>query len=124
MKKILLDLNNPIFQEDLFALQKQEALAVLKTLKKISQLTWEQLYQDSGLKWKIIYSKLGKKGENLSSFIITKKCRGIGVRDRCTQTTIQLINDKNFDLRCIAEKRIVLTQDLRARSPFVTHKHY
>jgi hypothetical protein len=40
MSRILLDLNNPIFQQDLFALQKSEALAALKTLRKVSQLTW------------------------------------------------------------------------------------
>lgn len=80
MSKILLDLNNPIFQQDLFNLQKQEKLAVLKTLKKIAQLTWEQLYQDQGLKWEMIYSKQGKKGENLFSFRITQKMRGIGIR--------------------------------------------
>lgn len=51
MSKILLDLNNPVFQQDLFNLPKQEVFAVLKTLKKISQLTWEQVYQDRGLKW-------------------------------------------------------------------------
>lgn len=81
MSKILLDLNNPIFQKDLFSLQKLEALAVLKTLKKISQLTWKQLYQYQGLKWETIYSKKGKKGETLYSFRITKKCRGIATRE-------------------------------------------
>ena len=72
MSKILLNLNNPIFQQDLFNLPKKEALAVLKTLKKISQITWQQLYQDKGLKWEMIYSKKGDKGEKLYSFRITK----------------------------------------------------
>ncbi len=36
MSRILLDLNNPIFQKDLFALSKSEAIATLKILKKIS----------------------------------------------------------------------------------------
>jgi hypothetical protein len=45
MSRILLDLNNPIFQQDLFALQKSEALAVLKILNKVSQSTWEQMYK-------------------------------------------------------------------------------
>ena len=57
MSRILLDLNNPIFQQDLFVLPKAEALAVLKILKKVSQLTWEQLYKDQGLKWELIRSK-------------------------------------------------------------------
>jgi hypothetical protein len=51
MSKILLDLNNPIFQRDLFDLPKNEALSALKTFQKISQLNWEQLYRDRGLKW-------------------------------------------------------------------------
>lgn len=82
MTKIFIDLNNPIFQQDLFNLNKSEALAVLKTFKKISQLTWEQLYQDSGLKWELIYSKQGKKGEKLYSFRITQKFRAIAVREQ------------------------------------------
>ena len=50
MSKILLDLNNPVFQQDLFNLPKVEAVAILKTFRKVSQLTWEQLYKDKGLK--------------------------------------------------------------------------
>ena len=71
MSRILLDLNNPIFQQDLFGLPKAEALAVLKILKKVSQLTWEQLYKDQGLKWELIRSKQGKNGEKLYSLRIT-----------------------------------------------------
>jgi hypothetical protein len=41
MSRILLDLNNPIFQQSLFTLPKPEALSTLKILRKISQLTWE-----------------------------------------------------------------------------------
>ncbi|MCB1191356.1 MAG: hypothetical protein KDK90_13005 [Leptospiraceae bacterium] len=79
MNKVLLDLNNPVFQQDLFALSKQEAIAVLKTLKKISQLTWDQLYQDTGLKWEAIHTRQSQKGEKLYSFRITKKSRAIGI---------------------------------------------
>jgi len=64
MSRILLDLNNPIFQQDLFVLSKSEAVATLKILRKISQLTWEQLYKDQGLKWELIRSKQGKKEKN------------------------------------------------------------
>ena len=39
MSKILLDLNNPVFQQALFVLPKAEALAVLKIFRKVSQLT-------------------------------------------------------------------------------------
>jgi len=48
---IRLDLNNPVFQENLLSLQKPERHAVLETLNKIRQLSWNQLYRDNGLKW-------------------------------------------------------------------------
>ena len=48
---IRLDLNNPVFQGNLLDLQKPERHAALDTLKKTRQLTWLQLYRDSGLKW-------------------------------------------------------------------------
>jgi hypothetical protein len=81
MSRILLDLNNPIFQQDLFGLTKSEVIAVLKTLRKVSQLTWEQLYKDQGLKWEMIRSKQGENGEKLYSLRITQKCRAVAVRE-------------------------------------------
>ena len=81
MSRILLDLNNPIFQKDLFALSKSEAIAILKILKKISQLTWEQLYKDQGLKWELISSKQEKQGEKLYSLRVTQKCRAVAIRE-------------------------------------------
>jgi hypothetical protein len=81
MSRILLDLNNPIFQKDLFALSKSEAIAILKILKKISQLTWEQLYKDQGLKWELIRSKQEKQGEKLYSLRVTQKCRAVAIRE-------------------------------------------
>jgi len=81
MSRILLDLNNPFFQQDLFVLPKAEALAVLNILRKVSQLTWEQLYKDQGLKWELIRSKQGKNGEKLYSLRITQKCRVVAVRE-------------------------------------------
>lgn len=53
---IRLDLNNPVFQEQLLTLQKVERHAALDTLNKIRQLTWNQLYRDPGIKWEKITS--------------------------------------------------------------------
>ena len=53
---IRLDLNNPVFQEQLLTLQKIERHAALDTLNKIRQLTWNQLYRDPGIKWEKITS--------------------------------------------------------------------
>lgn len=77
---ILLDLNNPVFQQDLFALSKTEQVAVLKVLKKISQLSWTQLYQDKGLRWERIHSRRGPDGAALYSLRITRKCRAVALR--------------------------------------------
>jgi hypothetical protein len=53
---IRLDLNNPVFQEQLLTLQKLERHAALDTLNKIRQLTWNQLYRDQCIKWEKITS--------------------------------------------------------------------
>ena len=53
---IRLDLNNPVFQEQLLTLQKAEPHAALDNLNKIRQLTWNQLYRDPGIKWEKITS--------------------------------------------------------------------
>lgn len=54
--KVRLDLNNPVFQDGLFGLRKPDRLAALETLKKLSRLTWNQVYRDAGLKWEKIAS--------------------------------------------------------------------
>jgi hypothetical protein len=54
--EIRLDLNNPVFQEQLLTLQKNERNAALDTLNKIRKLTWNQLYRDQGIKWEKITS--------------------------------------------------------------------
>lgn len=53
---VLLDLNNAVFQSQLFALDKPIRHAALETLSKIKQMTWQQIYQDSGLKWEKIHT--------------------------------------------------------------------
>ena len=47
---IHLDLNNPEFQANLLALGKQEAWAVLKTLRMLHVMSWEQLQSSKGLR--------------------------------------------------------------------------
>ena len=79
---VLLDLNNPTFQENLFGLQKPERLAALDTLKKIRQLNWAQLYRDNGLKWEKIVSVRPPQGiDAIYSFRITQSRRATAYRD-------------------------------------------
>ena len=61
---IRLDLNNPVFQEQLFDLQKPERHATIDTLQKIRQLSRGQLYRDNGLKWGKIVSVKPPQGVN------------------------------------------------------------
>jgi hypothetical protein len=81
VKNIILDLNSPIFQKDLFALHKEEAHSLLSTLRKIPKMTWEELYKDKGLKWELIHSKKSKTGESIYGFRINRKFRATALRE-------------------------------------------
>ena len=79
---VLLDLNNPVFQENLFALQKPERHAALDTLCKIRQMTWPQVYRDNGLKWEKIVSVRPPAGiDAIYSLRITQARRATAFRD-------------------------------------------
>lgn len=79
---VRLDLNNPVFQGNLLELQKPERHAALDTLNKIRQLTWNQLYRDSGLKWEKISSIKPPQGiDAVYSLRITQSRRATAYRD-------------------------------------------
>jgi hypothetical protein len=80
--RVLLGLNNPVFQENLFGLQKVERHAALDTLRKIRQLTWAQVYRDNGLKWEKIVSISPPPGvDAVYSLRITQARRATALRD-------------------------------------------
>lgn len=80
--QVRLDLNNPVFQETLFNLQKAERHAAIDTLKKVRQLTWAQVYRDSGLKWEKIVSVKPPAGiDAIYSLRITQSRRATAWRD-------------------------------------------
>ena len=78
---LLLDLNNPVFQRDLFALEKTDQLALLSTLKRLRGMAWRQVYADPGLKWEAIHSRQGPSGQRLYSFRASRAFRVVGYRD-------------------------------------------
>ena len=78
---ILLDLNSPVFQRDLFALEKAEQTALLSTLKRIRAMSWPQVYADAGLKWEAIHSRQGPGGQRLYSFRANRAFRAVAYRD-------------------------------------------
>lgn len=63
---VLLDLNDPSFQSDLFALDTSDIRQVFKTLHKLSGMTWNDVFKDHGLKWEPIKSLAGKYTIRLS----------------------------------------------------------
>ena len=82
MPRVVLDLNNPAFQEAWLALEREEALAVLATLRKIHQMEWQQLYSDRGLRWEAILSRSGPGGARIYSLRVSRKVRAVAYRDR------------------------------------------
>lgn len=55
-RNVQLDLNNEVFQKNWLELDKAERDRVTDTLKKLRQLTWDQVYRDKGLKWEKVAS--------------------------------------------------------------------
>lgn len=78
---VLLDLNNPVFQRHLFGLSKEQQRSVLLTLKKISELSWDQIYRDAGLKWEAIHLRTGSQGQRIYSLRIGKGFRAVAYRE-------------------------------------------
>ena len=79
--RILLDLNNPGFQEHLFELPKDEQRRVLLTLRKLSRMTWDQVHRDSGLNWEAILSRSGPEGRRIYSLRMSRRLRAVAYRD-------------------------------------------
>ena len=76
-----LDLNNPVFQRQLFNLTKRDQRNILNTLRKLAKMTWQQVYSDFGLKWEVILSQKGPGDNKLYSFRISKGFRGVTYRE-------------------------------------------
>lgn len=78
---VRLDLNNPVFQDNLLSMEKLERNAVLDTLNKLRQLTWNQVYRDSGLKWEKIVSVKPPEGvDAIYSLRMTRSRRATAYR--------------------------------------------
>lgn len=80
-RPLQLDLNNPVFQRSLFHLEKQDQLRVLATLRNMSEMTWQQVYQSPDLKWEVVHSRTGPHGQRLYSFRIASGFRALAYRE-------------------------------------------
>ena len=79
---VRLDLNNPVFQENLLTLQKPERHSALETLNKLRRMTWSQVYRDQDLKWEKVASVAPPAGvAAIYSLRITQSRRATAYRD-------------------------------------------
>lgn len=86
--KVLLDLNFPDFQSELFALDASEVKKIFKTLKKLRGVTWNEVFRDRGLRWEEVRSVPGKYTIRLS-----QSYRAVAVRDGGQMRFIALHQD-------------------------------
>lgn len=73
---VRIDLNLPVFQDDLFALEANDLRQAMKTFRKLRSLLWDQIYQDQGLKWEQVKNAPGKFTIRLS-----RRCRAVVRRE-------------------------------------------
>ncbi len=78
---VRLDLNNPVFQRNVFNLPKEAQHQALTALKKLSQMTWNQVYRDPRVRWEAIASRIGPHGGRLYSFRMGRGFRSIAYRE-------------------------------------------
>ena len=79
---IALDLNNPEFQANPLALQKNEAWVALKTLRLLLTMDWQQLVLSKGPRSReLIQSRQGPQGQRLFSRRVSRNCRAVAWRD-------------------------------------------
>lgn len=98
-QKVILDLNNEVFQEQFFSLNKPDKLRVIDTLTKLNQMGWRQVYVDRGLKWEKIHSVKPPKGiDSIYSLRITGVRRATVIRggDTLRFLTIQPDHDSTY----------------------------
>jgi len=94
-QSVRLDLNNPVFQRQLFNLSKSEQHNTLNSLRKLADMPWQQVYTDHGLKWEAIFSLKGPGGSKLCCFRIGKGFRGLAYRDRSWLRLLSLHPDQD-----------------------------
>ncbi len=70
-----LDLNFPDFQKDLFRLEKKELYAMIKTLRTLSKMEFDQIRRSSGLNLEKIKTMKTRKGNPIYSLRITRSFR-------------------------------------------------
>ncbi len=71
------DLNFPLFQKDLFSLNKNELAAFFRTAKKLVKMDLTQIQQSSGLNLEKIRVMKSPAGKPLYSIRVTRSFRAV-----------------------------------------------
>ena len=80
-RNVRLDLNAETFQKTWLELDKSERDRVTDTLRKLRQLTWDQVYRDPGLKWEKVSSVKPPQGiDAIYTLRITRARRATAFR--------------------------------------------
>jgi hypothetical protein len=79
---VLLDLNNPIFQDQLFSLAADDVVDVLNALKKLRKIDWQTLHKHKGFHWEDAgHIGAAPNGSRIKSIRITQKARALAYRE-------------------------------------------
>lgn len=79
--RVILDLNNPIFLDEFFSLDKTELSRVVKALKKIRSMDWDTFTRHRGSRWEEIGHIEAPNGKPAHSFRLSQKYRALAYRD-------------------------------------------
>jgi len=72
-----IDLNFPGFQKDLFKLEKNEIYALIKTLRTLFKMDFDQIRRSSGLNLEHLKNMKTRKGNPIYSIRITRSFRTV-----------------------------------------------
>ena len=95
--KISVNLSSPALVSQIADLSKENLISFQKTLRKILQVSWNQLYQDHGLKWEEITTipdiVLGNRKYRPYSIRLNQKFRAVVMRKENEMVFISLHTD-------------------------------
>lgn len=79
--RVRLDLNSPEFQDVLFRLESAELKQVVASLRRLRQLDWNTLYQQTGFRWEALQHLRAPNGAGVYSLRLSLKVRAVAYRD-------------------------------------------
>ena len=81
-QQVLLDLNNPTFQKQLFALDRDEVALVIAAFGKLSKLDWPTLMKHTGFNWEDAgHTTKAPNGSSIKSLRVPQKVRALAYRE-------------------------------------------